>query len=194
MSPGEIQGMNNLEQKLSSLDFWKEKYNNINTKYYKQKDKYDHSVSLKDLNHHFKDYKKKIFKKNSKLLIFLLSKIKLLNFFQPLKIKLLDHNKIYKYSIFDSLIEDINVKECDITMHSQSLSFIFKNEFGFDTLTVNGCFEASHVGFTKVTKTLALGNLNSIGLNLNLGLIFHSNIIFLFLNTLKKVKKQLKKI
>ena len=59
MSPGEIQRMNNLEQKLSSLDFWKEKYNNINTKYYKQKDKYDHSVSLKDLNHHFKDYKKR---------------------------------------------------------------------------------------------------------------------------------------
>ena len=147
-----------------------------------------------DLNFDFENYKKRIFKKNSKLLIFLLSKIKLLNFFQPLKIKLLDHNKVYKYSIFDNLIEDINVKECDITMHSQSLSFIFKNEFGFDTLTVNGCFEASHVGFTKVTKTLALGNLNSIGLNLNFGLIFHSNIIFLFLNTLKKVKKQLKKI
>ena len=194
LSPGEIRKINNLQQDQLSLDFWKEKYNNINTIKKKQKDKYNQSVNLKDLNFDFENYKKKIFKKNSKLLIFLLSKIKLLNFFQPLKIKLLDHNKVYKYSLFGSLIEDINVKECDITMHSQSLSFIFKNEFGFDTLTVNGCFEASHAGFEKVTKTLALGNLNSIGLNLNLGLIFHSNIIFLFLNTLKKVKKQLKKI
>ena len=115
-----------------------------------------------------------------------------MNFFQPLKIKLLDHNKVYKYTIFDGMVEDVNIKEYDIAMHSQSLSFIFKNEFGFDTLTVNGCFEANHAGFAKVTKALALGNLNAMGFNLNLGLIFHSNIIFLFLNTLKKVKKNLK--
>ena len=78
-------------------------------------------------------------------------------------------------------------------MHSESLSFIFKNEFGFDTLTVNGCFESDKKGFSKTTKTLALGNLNAMGFNLNLSLIFQSKIIFLFLNTLKKVRKQLQK-
>ena len=192
MSPGESQKMNNLKQNQSSLDFWKERYNEINLKHSKNKDKYNETINLKDLNESFENYKNKIFKKNSKLLIFLLSKVKVMNFFQPLKIKLQDHNKIYKYSIFDGLVEDMNVKEYDIMMHSQSLSFIFKNEFGFDTLTVNGCFEASQTGFTKVTKTLALGNLNAMGFNLNLGLIFHSNIIFLFLGVLKKVKKQLK--
>ena len=191
MSPGEIQRINSLEQKQSALNFWKEKYNDISTKYSKQKDKYVDSISLEDLKNYFNNYQKKIFKKNSKLLIFILSKIKLLNFFQPLKIKLLDHNKIYKFSVFNGLTEDINIKQCDISMHSQSLSFIFKNEFGFDTLTVNGCFEANQTGFEKVTKTLALGNLNAIGFNLNLGLIFHSDIIFLFLKTLKKVKKNL---
>ena len=192
LSPGEIQQIGNLKQNQSSLDFWKEKYNDIDTKKIKQKYKYNPSVSLRDLNFDFEYYRKKIFKKNSKLIIFLLSKIKLMNFFQPIKIKLLDHNKVYKYSIFDGLAEDVKIEEYDIAMHSQSLSFIFKNEFGFDTLTVNGCFEASHAGFAKVTKTLALGNLNAMGFNLNLGLIFHSNIIFLFLNTLKKVKKNLK--
>ena len=194
LSPGEIQKTNNLEQNQASIDFWKEKYNDINTKKFKQKDKYNESINLKNLNFDFEYYKKRIFKKNSKLLIFLLSKIKLMNFFQPIKIKLLDHNKVYKYSLFDGLSEDINIEEYDIKMHSQSLSFIFKNEFGFDTLTVNGCFEANHTGFAKVTKTLALGNLNAMGFNLNLGLIFHSNIIFLFLITLRKVKKQLKAI
>ena len=194
LSPGEIQKTNSLKQNQSSLDFWEKKYIDINVVKSKQKDQYNQSISLNDLNSDFENYKKRIFKKNSKLLIFFLSKIKLMNFFQPLKIKLLDHNKIYKYSIFRGLKEDLNVKDCDITMHSQSLSFIFKNEFGFDTLTVNGCFEASHSGFAKVTKTLALGNLNSIGLNFNLGLIFHSNIILLFLKTIKKVKKQLKTI
>ena len=46
-------------------------------------------------------------------------------------------------------------------MHSDSLLFIFKNEFGFDTLTVNGCFQTKSSQFTKVTKTLALGSLNA---------------------------------
>ena len=192
MSPGEIQKTNNLEQNQSSLDFWKEKYNDIDTKYSKKKDKYNQSINLEDLNYHFEDYKERIFKKNSKLLIFLMSKIKPMNFFQPLKIKLLDHDKIYRYSIFEGLIEDINIEKYDIKMHSQSLSFIFKNEFGFDTLTVNGCFEADHNAFVKTTKTLALGNLNAMGFNLNLGLLLRFDMIFLFLNMLKKVKKNLK--
>ena len=192
LSPGETQQISNLKQNQSSLDFWEGKYSDIDAKKIKQKTKYNQSINIKDLNFDFEYYKKKIFKKNSKFLIFLLSQIKLMNFFQPLKIKLLDHNKVYKYSIFNGLAEDGNIEKYDIAMHSQSLSFIFKNEFGFDTLTVNGCFEANHAGFAKVTKALALGNLNAMGFNLNLSLIFHSNIIFLFLNTLKKVKKNLK--
>ncbi len=194
LSPGEIQKVNNLQQDKLSLDFWKKKYSEINLIKNDKKDKYSQSINLKDLNLNFDVYKKRIFKKNSKIIIYLLSKIKLMNFFQPLRIKLLDHDKIYKYSIFTGLNEDVENQEIDIAMHSKSLLFIFKNEFGFDTLTVNGCFEASQAGFGKVTKSLALGNLNSIGLKLNFGLIFHPKVIFLFLNTLKKVKKRIKKI
>jgi len=190
-SPGEIQKINNLQQDKSSLDFWNKKYSDINLMKDDKKDKYRPSINLKDLNLDFEIYKGRIFKKNSKLIIFLLSKVKFMNFFQPLRIKLLDHDKIYKYSIFRGLNEDIDNKVIDITMHSKSLSFIFKNEFGFDTLTVNGCFEASQAGFSKITKSLALGNLNSIGLKLNFSLMFHAKIIFLFLRTLKKVKKQI---
>ena len=191
LAPGEIQKINNLKQDKLSLDFWDKKYNDINLIKDDKKDKYSPSINLKDLNLDFEIYKERIFKKNSKLIIFLLSKIKFMNFFQPIRIKLLDHDKVYKYSIFSGLNEDIDNKEFDITMHSKSLSFIFKNEFGFDTLTVNGCFEASQAGFSKITKSLALGNLNSIGLKLNFSLMFHVKIIFLFLRTLKKVKKQI---
>ena len=103
-----------------------------------------------------------------------------------INIRLYDHNKIYKYSIFNGLVESSN-READVSMHSQSLAFIFKNEFGFDTLTVNGCFDASRLGFAKTTKSLAIGSLNSMGLHLNLGLIFNVKIIFLFLGKLKNV-------
>ena len=122
-----------------------------------------------------------------------MSKFKPINIFQTLRIKLLDHDKIYRYSIFKGLIEDINAEKYDIKIHSQSLSFIFRNEFGFDTLTVNGCFEADRDGFDKVSKTLALGNLNAMGFYLNIALVFHYDVIFLFLNMLRKVKKNLKK-
>ena len=189
--PGEIQNINNLKQNKLSIDFWNHNYNEIKNKKLKI-DKYVDTINFNDLNLTFKSYKEKIFRKNSKILIFLLSKIKFMNFFQPLKIKLIDHDKIYNYSIFNGLNENIDIKEYDIKMHSQSLFFILKNEFGFDTLTVNGCFEANEIGFIKVTKTLALGNLNAMGLNLNFWLIFHPNIIILFLNILNKVKNKIK--
>ena len=76
-----------------------------------------------------------------------------MNFFQTLKIKLVDHHKIYLYSIFDGLTETFDNTKYDIEMHSESLFFVFKNEFGFDTLTVNGCFESSQKGFSKLAKT-----------------------------------------
>ena len=79
-------------------------------------------------------------------------------------------------------------------MHSQSLFFIFKNEFGFDTLTVNGCFEASREGFLKSTKSLAIGSLNALGLGINIKLLKESKIIFLFLIKLKKVFNNINKI
>ena len=110
-----------------------------------------------------------------------------MNFFQTLKIKLVDHNKIYLYSIFDGLTETFDNTKYDIEMHSESLFFVFKNEFGFDTLTVNGCFDASRLGFAKTTKSLAIGSLNSMGLHLNLSLIFNVKIILLFLGKLKNV-------
>ena len=76
-------------------------------------------------------------------------------------------------------------------MHSRSLYFIFKNEFGFDTLTVNGCFESSDRGFSKSAKTLSIGSLNTLGFSLTLGLLFNPNLIFLFFSNLKKIMKNI---
>jgi hypothetical protein len=77
-------------------------------------------------------------------------------------------------------------------MHSESLFFIFKNEFGFDTLTVNGCFECSPKNFSKVSKTLAIGSLNAMGLNLNLSILLRLNIIILFFKKLIVFIRKLK--
>ena len=53
--------------------------------------------------------------------------------------------------------------------------------FGFDTLTVNGCFEeASNGGFLVSTKTLAIENLNNLGMSISLGTLLISASFFFF--------------
>jgi len=188
--PGEIQECQKLRQNVLSLDSWRKNYKEINNN---KKDQFNESIYIDNLKEAFISYRKKIFKKNSKFLIYILSKTKILNFFQPIKINLYDHKKVYIYSIFDGLSEYKNF-EFDISMHSQSLFFIFKNEFGFDTLTVNGCFDASIDGFSKSTKSLAIGSLNALGLGLNLKLFKEIKIIFIFLKKLNFFFRNMKKI
>ena len=139
----------------------------------------------------YNKYKGEIFKINSKILIYLASKIKFLNYFQPINIYLFDHKKNYEFSLTNDF-KISNNNKWDIKMHSESLKFIFKNNFGFDTLTVNGCFESSKEGFVKSTKTFAIGTLNSMGLKFNIGLLFNVKLVFFFIGLLKKVGKKLK--
>ena len=69
--------------------------------------------------------------------------------------------------------------------------FIFNNEFGFDTLTVNGNFEASVEGFSKITKSLAIGSLNAMGLSISLKMIFDFRTYTMLLKKLVRVKNNM---
>ena len=181
LKPGEIQKINDLKQNPESLKFWTTHLNNLKNK---ELDNYDKKLTIEELNNQFEIYKKILMKKNSFLLIKILNKIKFLNFFQDINIFLTDHNINYNFSIIRGLVKS-NENKIDIKMHSESLFFILKNEFGYDTLTVNGCFESSFEKFNKVTRTLALASLNAMGINLNVFIIFRANIIILFLKKLR---------
>ena len=189
MQPGEKQVLTELRQDKNSLEFWKNKYQFSNEN--KTIDYYKANNSFDDLKNDFISYQKRIFTKNSKTLIYLLHKFSFFGAFKKINIFLLDKNENYEYSIFSGL-KKIDKTQYDISMHSESLSFIFKNEFGFDTLTVNGCFECDPKNFSKVSKTLAIGSLNSMGLKLNLGIIFKLNIILLFVKKLIVFLRKLK--
>ena len=189
MSPNELQDLSNLKQNLNSIEFWEKKYEQIDNFSTEQ---FTNSINFNDLKNDYETYRKKIYNLNSKILIYIASKIKFLKFFQPISIFLIDHKKNYEYSLVNGF--KISDKEApDIKMHSESLQFIFKNDFGFDTLTVNGCFESSKEGFIKSTKSFAIGTLNSMGLKLNLKLLVNIKLIFFFLNLLKKVSHKLNK-
>ncbi len=187
MSPNEKQDLLNLKQNLNSINFWHEKYQKINNF---PLDEFTNTINFNVLDDEYQKYKKKIYNLNSKLMIFMASKIKFLKFFQPINIFLIDHKKNYEFSLINGL-KIIDEEKTDIKMHSESLHFIFKNDFGFDTLTVNGCFESTKDGFIKSTKSFALGSLNSMGLKLNLKLLINVKLIFFFFNLLKKVSKKL---
>ena len=79
-----------------------------------------------------------------------------------------------------------------LSMKSESLDFIFKNSFGFDTLTVNGCFEEEQKGgFVQAAKSLSIENLNNLGLKFQLKTLFNTTIIKLFITRLYRVKSKL---
>ena len=76
-------------------------------------------------------------------------------------------------------------------MHSSSLSFIFNNPFGFDTLTVNGRFEATPEGFGRMTKSLAIGSLNAMGLAVSLKLVMNFKVVLMLLRRLAAVVRNM---
>ena len=77
-------------------------------------------------------------------------------------------------------------------MHSNSLAFIFKNSFGFDTLTVNGCFEEKEKGaFVKLTKNFAVENLNNLGVPIGFKALLSPQLFGFFFTMIRRVNTKL---
>ena len=78
-------------------------------------------------------------------------------------------------------------------MASESFDFILKNSFGFDTLTVNGCFEEeTKGGFSRAARTLAIENLNNMGIEFRPAIIFNYQLIKMFISRLLTVSRKIK--
>lgn len=53
--------------------------------------------------------------------------------------------------------------EADVALHSSSLAFVLRFDWGMDTLTVNGRFRAHQAGYRRFVKAFSLGSLNNVG-------------------------------
>jgi hypothetical protein len=144
------------------------------------------SVPLDRLQREFEAYRTSVHAKNSAFLIALLRRLPLLGAFHPVVIRLTDLNQTVSVSIVDGFAVAPAGRE-DVAMHSGSLSFIFNNPFGFDTLTVNGRFEATPEGFGKMTKSLAIGSLNAMGLAVSPRLVMNFKVVLMLLHRLAGV-------
>jgi hypothetical protein len=172
---------------VKAIDFWNSR---ISESRIAHKHSYE-SISFIDLNKSFKSYVDRIMKNNSQYLMKFINIITLGYVFGKVKIHLIDSGETISIDIFTKQLKKVD-DQADIAMHSNSLHFIFKNSFGFDTLTVNGCFEESRPGgFLKVAKSLALENLNNLGVRFDLTIFLKTQIYGHFFRLAKKVGSNL---
>ena len=121
----------------------------------------------------------------------LVRKLSPISAFKPLIIQINDLDIVVKLDIFKNSLEMSDSKP-HLSMSSESLNFIFNNTFGFDTLTVNGCFEEiKKSGFSRSARTLAIENLNNMGLEFRPKIILNFEFIKMFISRLYLVTKKI---
>lgn len=169
----------------NAIIFWDRKYSEA-----RPIQKY-HCIEIDQLIETFGQYCDRIHKNNDINLIKILSKVKPIGVFTPCLVHLSDLNATVKFDYIYKSFQETD-EDALISMQSESLYFIFKNSFGFDTLTVNGCFEeVAKNGFVRATKTLAIENLNNLGINIEVKTLLKFSIIKLFLTRLYRVARKL---
>lgn len=189
LKPGEVQDLSCLKGMPASQNWWQRTFENAETL---PQIAYAESIQIADLQTGFDIYQQRIFSKNSKFLMRLSQRILPIHPFGKTSIYLADLNKTVSIDMLGSLSETKMV--ADIEMHSASLDFMFRNDFGFDTLFVNGCFEeASDDGFSRFAKCFAIGNLNAMGLYIGPAILKRLDVIFLLLRKMQVVRRNMVK-
>jgi hypothetical protein len=188
LAPYEKIFFNNVAHKFKGLKFWKKKYLKIK----KIKISINHKTYKLDfLKQEFDKYINRIYENNSSFFIYLLSSIKFLNIFQKINFYIIDLNISISVDIVKKKIDIVSKEEAEIAINSHSLYLIFSQDFGFDTLTVNGCFvEIKNNSFIKMAQSLAIGNYNNLGLKFNFLIFLNFKIILLFIKKMFELKKK----
>jgi hypothetical protein len=173
----------------SSLTFWDEEYRRLGDR---PRETYGQSFDLATLTPLFETYCRRLKLNNSWPLIRLIGNLRFLGIFRPIAIKLSDTHDVILVDLPNNTIGRSSALP-DVELHSESLAFVFKNAFGFDTLTVNGTFEEMRPGgFARFTKTFAVENLNNLGFSLRPSLFLNIELMSIFAARLAKVAKKLR--
>jgi UDP-MurNAc hydroxylase len=189
LAPFERQDLSRLAQTPTSLAFWDDIYRNLPRA---PAITYPPGPAPAELASQFAAYRARMFRQNAGWLIRLIGRTGLMGGFQPLTIRLIDQSVTLRLNLATGAFGPTSDAP-DIDMHSASLAFVFANDFGFDTLAVNGCFrEMRPGGFVRMAKVLALGNLNSMGMRLGPGLIFNLQFVGIFLSKVSAIARRLR--
>lgn len=171
----------------AALVFWSTHYGQIHTRQFHEYT----TVSLVELQKSYVLYQTRIRNANQFWFMNLLRLISFFAILKPVILHIYDLHINLTVNLFSKRLESTS-SEADLSLHSESLNFLFNNSFGFDTLTVNGCFEEAKAGgFIRATKTLAIENLNNLGIKLSPSILLNVKIIRVFINKLFRVRRKL---
>ena len=156
-----------------SLEYWNSLYKNIDKLKYHA---IDTTIPENTLVNQSRDYLERIKKFNNYFLITLLNKLK---FFPIINIYITDLKKYFSFDLSSGLNfkDNFTKKEKFLSLNSNSLSYIFNYDYGFETLTINARFKCDNDYFLKVKKCLFLGSLN------NTGRFIRFNNLYKFINS-----------
>ncbi|MEM9227426.1 MAG: hypothetical protein AAGA45_05620, partial [Verrucomicrobiota bacterium] len=192
MKPLETFPLDELKANEDAIEFWMQEFEKVATK---PRLSYPKSHDYDALNEVFKKYRDKLFKHNSKTLIKTVKTLSPISGFEPITVYMDDIELTVTIDIFADDLLPGDKENADLKMHSESLYFLFKNEFGFDTIMVNGCFEEVNPdGFSKSAKTFGLGNLNALGIYFTPSIITDTQTLKFFAGKLFEISKRLKGI
>lgn len=141
----------------SAIDRWMAVFDNEPVRHKAQ------SVSLDELTKLAEDYSKRMRDFHSPTMIRMLNAFRL-GFFGPISIYLRDHERAVEFSVFDGLRPTASSRTaCDVTMHSETLGFVLKFDYGLNTLSVNGRMVTNTRGYKRLVRAFGLGTLKNDG-------------------------------
>ena len=129
-------------------------------------------VSESELIESARAYTERIHSRNNRFLLKCLRLSPFIGVLRPIDILVHDLECTYNFSLERGLVKHVSDSSYHIKMHSSSLDYLFRFEWGLDTLTINGRFETNVQGFRKMKKTFAIGPINNTGRRIGLRLLF----------------------
>lgn len=149
------------------------------------------SVNIDALNAAFDIWRTRVFKNNSRATMKFAQRFSPVKVLKPVVIELDDLGSRWEIDPPKGTFTQTNAP-ADLIMHSESLEFMFLNSFGFDTLMVSGTFEeAREGGFSHAARSIAIENLNNLGIGFSMGLLFNPKFIAMILERLRGVSAKI---
>ncbi|XDA96726.1 MBL fold metallo-hydrolase [Sulfitobacter sp. LCG007] len=171
----------------AALAFWRARYDGLSEAPLNR----FAGTDIESLQTGFVKYRARVMRNNSGGLMRAVRRLSPVKAFHPVVVELDDLGLAVKIDLFADTLA-VTEASAHLRMNSESLLFIFDNTFGYDTLTVNGCFEeAQPGGFVHATKTLAIENLNNLGIHFTPATLFNARIIKLCATRLIRVARKL---
>lgn len=175
-NPSQISKEEIIEKNNKAILYWTEKYKNI-----KLEKNLSRIVSLNEIINNFKNFRNRIYI-NFNFIIFFLEFFK---FIKPLIIKISDTNEKIIFS-FLKKTQKTN-KEYDLVCHSEVVNFLFKYDYGWDTIKISGRFQLNvSSDINKINRFFNLQNRLKNGQTIyNL-----KELVYYFFKFIKKIYKK----